>query len=334
MTTVIRRRGPFVALLGTLGLLLGACASGPSQVNAAAIVGGKTITVDRIQDLVERAVKAEPAARSLADQRKLGLFSREALKQLVQHELVEHYAAKEHITVDPGKVSEFARQMPAAFRQFPTDGSVPANTVVSQAIARVLDPEMIARDYLLMAEMGDREAAKLTVTFDFTVVSPPEQGKPAGSTRDRAMAKAQQLAADPKQATKLIEADVAAGQQAATDQVLTPAMASDIAGTVVFGAPANSVAVFKPSPEEDNWVIAIIRKRNPDGKPSDDPQAQPTAQLAQTLGPRLLESSVAEVGVQISPRYGVWDEVAMDIAPSAAETSGAVLPMKNPVAAP
>ncbi|PPK70329.1 SurA N-terminal domain-containing protein [Actinokineospora auranticolor] len=330
MTTVIaatRRRGPFVALLAAVGLALGACATGPSQVNAAAVVGDRTISVDRVQDLVQQAVKAEPAARVLADQRKLDLLSREALRQLVQHELIERYAAKANLTVDPAKVAEVAGQIGDSFQELPVDGGVSPQVISRQAVTKVLDRNQVARDFLLLGEIGDRELTKLSVTFDFVLVTAVSQDQSQGAVREAAVAKANKLAEGLKQADAFIDAEIAAGEQAAKAETLTPAAASDIAGTVLFGAPENSVVAFRPNPENANWVVALIRKRDTNAKPDEKAKADP--QTAQSLGPRLLQPLLAEVGVKISPRYGVWDETGMDIAPSAAEASGVVIPVKN-----
>ncbi|WP_035303943.1 SurA N-terminal domain-containing protein [Actinokineospora inagensis] len=329
MTTVISRRAPLAASLLAFGLVLGACSSGPSQVNAAAIVGDKTISVDQVQDLVAKAVQAEPAARQLADQRKLDLVSRGVLRQLVLHELVQRYSTEHHLSVEPAKVSAFADQIKGSFQTLPTDGSTDPSTVVQQAVNRVLDPEQIAGDYLLMAQIGQDEAQKLSVTFDFTLIAAAGEGQPTGSLRQQAVDKARGLAdAGLDGAAKVIDADIAAGAQASKNETLTPALAPDIAGTVIFGAPVNSVIAFQPNPENANWVVAVIRKRDTDAKPAANAEA-PDPRVATTLAPQLLEATADQLGVKISPRYGVWDRASVSIAPSEAETTGVVFPVKN-----
>ncbi len=333
MTTVIRRRGPIVALLAVLGLVLGACASGPSQVNAAAIVGGKSITVDQVQELVDKALKSEPAAKVLADQRKVDLLSRAVLRQLVVHELIGAYTAKRPVQVEPGQVSQLATQLRESLRPLPTDGTAAPEAIVDQAVNKAFDPELIARDYLLLAKIGGEQAAKLSVTFDYTIIAPGGADSPTGSLREAAAAKAREFAQGLEQADKGIEAEIQAGAQASKNETVTPALASDIAGSLLFGSPVNSVVAFQPSKENAGWVVAVIRKRDTDAPPAADaPAADP--RVATTLGPRLLQSTVDEVGVKISPRYGVWDVAAMAVAPSEAETAGLVLPVKNAPAAP
>ncbi|SDD03353.1 SurA N-terminal domain-containing protein [Actinokineospora iranica] len=331
MTTVIRRRGPFFALLAVLGLVLTACASGPSQVNAAAIVGGKAIAVNRVQQLVDRALEIEPATRTLADQRKLDLLSRGMLRQLVLHELIESYAAKHRLTVESADVTELARQL-RELEPLPTDGTVPPTALVQQAVNRAFDPEAIARDHLLMTKIGQAQAATLAVTFDFILIAPGGAGG-AGSLRAQAVDKARELAQGLDQAGKILDAEIAGGAQAAKNETISPAQAPEIADSALFGTPANSVVAFQPGDENAGWVVALVRERDTKAKPAAEAPA-PDARLSTALGPRLLQSTVADLGVKISPRYGLWDLAGMTVAPSEGETKGVVIPVKNAPVAP
>lgn len=330
MTTAIRRRrrSAVVAtvLSAVLGLVLSACSSGPSQVNAAAIVGGKTIGVDRVQELVEAAVRAEPAARALADQRKLDMISRAVLRQLVLHELVGAYAAKEGITVEPADVSRLAGQLTESLQPLPEDGSVPPESIVDQAVTKAFPVEEVARDYLLLSEIGKSQASSLSVTFDYVLITPGAE-EATGSLREKAVEKARQLAEGPEEATRVIDADIAAGLQAAKGETITPSQASDIAGTAIFGTGAGNVVAFQPSQENAAWVVAVIRERDTAAK--GDAAAADNPRLTTTMGPRMLQDSVDEVGVRISPRYGVWDLVSMTVAPNENETAGVIVPVKG-----
>ncbi|GLZ39822.1 hypothetical protein Acsp05_34460 [Actinokineospora sp. NBRC 105648] len=314
-----------------LGLVLGACASGPSQVNAAVVIGDKTITVDQVQDLVAKAVQVEPAAKVLAEQRKLDLLSREILRRLIEHELITHYAAKNGISIDPGQVSAGAKELNETYKQLPTDGSVEPTAVVKQAAQRALDPELVAHDILLMTKVGAQQAPTLQVGYDFTFIAPDPQNPQTGSLRAEALAKAKQLAESPAEARRIIDADLAGGKQAAKDKTAVAQASQADAGSVLFGAPAGSVVTFQADPQSGAWVVVVIRTRDLNGKlPANAPQLTP--ELAAAVGERVLEPVVAELGVKISPRYGVWDEVAMAIAPSADQVTGAVLPFKNATA--
>lgn len=315
-------------LLAVLGLLVSACSTGPNQANAAAVVNGTTISVDQVQELVNRAIKVEPAVKILADQRKLDLMSRAVLRQLILHELIGAYSTKEELTIDQGAVVDLAHQLTTALPPLPTDGSASPEAIVDQAINKTFDATMIAKDYLLLAAIGRKHAATLAVTFDFTIVAPGGADDKPGSLRGKAVAKAEQLAVGLAEAGKIIEEDVAAGAQAGKNETISPAIAPDIAGTVLFGAQENSVVAFQPNPENAGWVVALIRKRVTDATPAEDAPAV-DARLATTLGPRLLQGTAKDAGVKISPRYGVWDIAAMGVAASENETTGIVIPVKN-----
>lgn len=325
VTTAIRRRRGLALLFVVVGLVLGACSSGPSQVNTAAIVGDKTITVDRVQELVRKAVEVEPAAKVLADQRKLDLLSRGVLRQLVMHELIDAYARENAVTVDPGQVSQLANQLRESLKPLPTDGSVSADVIVDQAVNRVMDPTELARDYLIRLKLGQEAAPTLSVTFDYIVVAPGGPEEPTGSLRGKAEELARRLAVSPQVATRIVQEQIAEGAQAAEGEVFTPAAVADIAGSLIFGTPEGNVIAFQPNPENAAWVVAVIRERSTDAEP--DPAAAQDPRLATALGPRLLQPMVDKVGVTISPRYGVWDIAAMAVAPSAEETTGFVVPM-------
>ncbi|MDQ3405540.1 MAG: hypothetical protein M3548_19465 [Actinomycetota bacterium] len=328
MTTVIRCRRLSVVLLVVLGLALSACSSGPSQVNAAAIVAGKSIGVDRVQELVAKAVKAEPAAQVLADQRKLDLLSRAVIRQLVLHELVADYAAKNNVTVNEEQVAKLSADLSASLKPLPTDGSVPPSAIVEQAVNKAFDADEIARDYLLLATIGGVAAASLAVTFDFIVIAPGTAEEGSGSMRDKATAKAKELArGSVEDAERIIDEEVKTGGQAGKGETITPAAAPEIAGSLLFGAPKNSVVAFQPNAESGGWVVALIRERATDAKSAEQPTPDP--KVATVLGPRLLQQSVRDLDVRISPRYGVWDIASMGVA-AEGETTGEVYPIAGP----
>ncbi|MFC5287151.1 SurA N-terminal domain-containing protein [Actinokineospora guangxiensis] len=332
MSSARRRRRGLVLLSAVVGLVLSACSTGPSQVNAAAIVGDKTITVDQVQELTRKAVEAEPAAKVLADQRKLDLLSRAVLKQLVTHELLETYARDNGITVDSGQVGQLSRQLSESLQPLPTDGSVTADIIVQQAVNKVIDPTVLAKDYLLQLKLGQQAAPTLEVTMDYIVLAPGGPEEPTGSLRGKAEDLAKRLAAGPEQAAAVFQEEIQAGGQAMTAQKFTPSADPSIAGTLIYGTPVGNVIGFQPSAEQALWVVAVVTGRSTDAEP--DPSAAQDPRLATALGPRLLQPLVDQVGVTISPRYGVWDIGAMGVAPSAAETAGFVVPMAEGAAKP
>jgi hypothetical protein len=332
MSPARRRRRGLVLLSVVVGLVLSACSTGPSKVNAAAIVDGTTITVDQVQELTREAVVREPAAKVLADQRKLDLLSRAVLKQLVMHELIEGYARENAVTVDQGQVDQLARQLTESLQPLPTDGSVTADVIVQQAVNKVIDPTVLARDYLILLKLGQEAGPTLSVTFDYVVIAPGGPEEPTGSLRAKAEDMAKRLAVSSEEASRIIKAEIASGGQAAENEVFTPAGVGELAGSLFFGTPENNVIAFQPSPENAAWVVAVIKERSTDGEA--DPAAAQDPRLATALGPRIVQPAVDKLGLTISPRYGVWDVAAMGVAPSAAETSGFVLPMGTGTATP
>ncbi|EWC62751.1 PpiC-type peptidyl-prolyl cis-trans isomerase precursor [Actinokineospora spheciospongiae] len=325
MTTVIRRRGAAAVLTVVLGLVLGSCASGPSQVNAAAIVDGRTIGVGQVQELVDRAVKAEPAAQTLADQHKLGDLSREVLTQLVMHELITSYTAQNPVTVDPAQLSQVAEQIRASTEPLPTDGTAAPEAIVATAATKVFEPEFLARDYLALAAIGDRELNSVKVTFDYAVLAPGQDGA-TGSLREKALAKARQLAVGLDRAAAVQKQDTADGELQWETITTTPTAQEGLESSALFGTGPNTVVAFQPNQQNASWIIALIREREVSAPQAG--AAKNPLQVAIPFGQRVLQSWVDRVGVKISPRYGVFDQVAMRLAAGDAESTGVLVPVK------
>jgi hypothetical protein len=190
---------------------------------------------------------------------------------------------------------------------------------------RARDHTEAATDYVLERELGEKYFDKMSVDIDYTTVTPDDQGSP----RDEAQAKAEQFAAAPNAATALVRADAGAGQDASLGITLPVLQSSLFSGSVLFGVPAGTVVSFEADPSQAIWIVAVVRKRDLN---SSVPAAQtqpPSAGQLVSIGIRLLQQDVATAGVKINPRYGVWDPVSMEVAPSEAELSGFILPVKG-----
>ncbi|WP_424184254.1 SurA N-terminal domain-containing protein [Actinokineospora sp. G85] len=326
MTTAIRRRRVVVAALSVvLGLVLAGCGSGPSQVNAAAIVNGKVISVGQVQHLVDRAVELEPGAKVLADQRKLGDLSREVLGQLITHELISAYMAQNPVRIDPAQVSQLAEQIRSSLQPLPEGGASP-EAIVANAATKVLEPEFLARDYLALAQIGGSEISSLKVTIDYAVLSPQNGG--TGSLRDKALAKARELAAGYDEAKQVQQRDTASGELQWDTGTFEPLQINqELQGSALFGTPPGNVVAFQASAENAAWVIALVRDRQV-GPPTADAGQTPLAATI-SMGQRVLQQWVDKAGVNVSPRYGVYDKIAMRLAPSEATSAGVLLPVKG-----
>jgi hypothetical protein len=332
VTTSKLRPVVLIAVLTALVAGLTACGSGPSQVNAAVIVDGKAISVDDVQNLLDKIVREQPAARPLAQQRKLDMVAREAVSQLVLHELLEKAAAEEGISATPEEIDAAVKQDP--FKdELPADGSVPPTALSEQLVYRARDLRDTITDQVLMVKLADKYFDKLQVTIDYTSVAATDPSAKPESLRGKVEAKARELAADPDNAAALIAKDVQAGGDAKEGQEFPAVQSAALAATAMFGASEGSVVAFEPSPDQAFWVIALIRKRDTNATvdTSQAPQVQPQELVA--VGKRMLEPLAEDSDIEVSPRYGVWDMSAMGVAPSEEETVGIVIPPKTDDAA-
>jgi hypothetical protein len=317
-----------IALLTALAAGLTACGSGPSQVNSAVIVDGKAIQVDEVQGLLDKIVKEQKAAKPLAQQHKLDLVAREAVSQLVLHQLLEKAAREEHITASPEQVDQAIAQDP--FKdELPADGSVPPDALAQQLVYRARDLRDTITDQLLMVQLADKVFGKLQVTMDYTTVVSDQQGAKPESMKDKAFAKAREFAANADDVAGLIAKEKAAGGDAQEGAAFPAVQSAQLAATPMFGASEGTVVAFEPSPEQALWVVGLIRKRDTNATvdTSQAPQVQPAELVA--VGKRMLQPYAQRSDIQVSPRYGVWDMSALGVAPNESEISGLVLSPKD-----
>lgn len=329
MTTVKLRPGArktvLVAVLTALVAGLTACGSGPSQVNSAVIVDGKAIPVNDVQNLLDKAVREQPAARPLAVQHKLDLVAREAVSQLVLHELLLKAAREENITANRDDVAAAMAQDPFA-DELPTDGSVPTDALAQQLVYRARDLRDTVTDQILLAQLADKYFDKLQVTMDYTTVVSDDPGAKPESMRDKAVAKAREFAAAPDDVADVIAKDKQAGMDAQEGAQFPATQSAALAATAMFGSGEGSVVVFEPSAQQALWVIGLIRERDTNATvdTSQAPQVSPNELVG--VGERMLQPYAERSDILVSPRYGVWDMAAMGVAPSESETVGLVLP--------
>ncbi len=325
VTTAKLRPAVLIAVLTALVAGLTACGSGPSQVNSAVIVDGRSVSVDEVQAILDKVVKDEPAAKPLAQQHKLDLVAREAVSQLVLHRLLVKAAREEHITARPEDVNKAIEQDPFKDK-LPADGSVPPDALATQLVYRGRDLRDTVTDQVLMAQLGDKYYDKLQITMDYTTVVADSQGAKPESMRDQAEAKAREFAANPDEVANLVAKDQQAGRDAQEGAQFQAVQSAALAATAMFGTGKGSVIAFEPSPQQALWVIGLIRERDTNATvdTSQAQQVSPTELVA--IGRRMLQPYAESSDIQVSPRYGVWDMAAMGVAPSEAESDGLVLP--------
>ncbi|MEQ0560434.1 hypothetical protein ABJI51_15200 [Amycolatopsis sp. NEAU-NG30] len=325
-------------------LLLAGCGSGPSQVGSAVIVGDHSVGLDQVQSMIDQAVRQDPYAQKLAREHKLDLLGREIVRQTVLHELTARAAEKEGLVADPAKVAGFVAQESSAPV---TDTGQGDQVAVTQIVAKLRDRTEVASDVALEQQLAQKYLPKLTVGADYVGISAASDTD--ADARARAFDLAKQFAADPGKIPATIQQANQEAQQAQQAQQMgmpaapgsfTAGQASELFGasqylglaqTPLFGTEKNSILVFQAQqPQRPDWFVFVIRARGTDqAVPSDDKPQTPSATQLTSIGTRLLQPYLAETGLRVNPRYGVWDVVSMNLAPNQDATKGLVLPLRG-----
>jgi len=326
----VRIRIPaLVAALAVLGGALTACASGPSQVNSAVIIGDRAISVDDVQQRLDQALRVEPAAKELAKARKLDLVSRGIVNQLIRHELLAEAAKREGLSVSEKDLTELTARI------------APSEDPVTRSVQAAFDPKDVVRDRVLAVQLGQKRLTKEQLVMNGVAIGG------VVNTKAKATELGKQMAADPGKAATLGqnalgadgrgqplqdfqfnairvyegEKQNAQGQRVPVDAMTPP----------LFSVPDNSVVVLPLGSGEQagsGYLVAVVRRPST-GVPEEEAAlaSDVPADWLESLGEHVLASYAKELSFRISPRYGVWDELAVGVAPSEAEKVGQVLPV-------
>lgn len=336
MTIVIRRSVGALVGLSVAALLLSACSSGPSQVGQAVIVGSDTVSVDTVQQELNNLLATQTQVQQAQQQGKLDQASRAIVTTDVLHLLINNVAQRDGLSVTDQQVDQFIA----------TNGGV--DKISQGLLTDSGNTRQAVKDLLLEVKLATKFADTLTVNFGY-VVAPD---------RATALQYANKIAADPGALNGLVQqanaAAQAAGQQGGGGSTSMPfsvsayiqgiaqqaqqaqsqgQQAPSVNDSPVFGTPVNNVVAFQPSPAEaSSWIVALIKSRDPNGAKA--PATGSVADLSdlttlQQIGISLLQPEVNQIGVRVSPRYGVWDTVGMQVAPSADQTIGVVIPVNT-----
>lgn len=292
--------------------LLAGCGSGPTQAGAAAIVGDTRIPVDAVQQQVQdvlaregEEVRAQVAADATFDD-----ITRQVVTLRIRHELTQQAAQREGIEIDEQRVTELVESQGGA-------EEASAGTVFDAAGFRER-----ARDQLVAVELGRRTLPGLAVVVDYTTTT----------SRDEARAKARELAAvGAEGARELVQADADAGVEAAVGERIVAAETPSFASAPVFGVDPGTVVAFTPDQTGGSWLVMVVRERIEDGDAAAGEEIDEAT--AEAAGIRQLAPVADEVGVRVSPRYGVWDPLTLQAAPNEDETGGFLEPLAGAPAA-
>lgn len=310
-------RGPgrvLTALVVGTGLLAAGCGAGPSKIDSAAIVGGTSIPIEQVQQQFTDVLVRNPDAKSsLKDAGKFPDLTRQLVTLGVQHQLVEAVSQQEGLTASPADVAKLVDAQGGA---------------AAAAKNSVFDENGItqhARDQVRLIELAKKYLPGLAVTVDVTFAD----------TRDAALDRARRMAQGPDQARQVLDQDKAAGQQVQTGLVLKAIDNPENATGPLFGTAAGTVIAYQAGQQGQGgqWVVALVRKRELSASTPTPQQAQALdtiqPKILQAIGQRLMVPTADRLGVQINPRYGVWDPVAVGAAASADQTIGVEFPQRG-----
>lgn len=294
------RTGKFIGGAVVAGLLLAGCGSGPSRVDAAAVIGSDTLTLSETQPRITAALGRPDLLESLKSsgqgQADVG---RAVVKRMVVHDLLGRAAAEQHIAVGN---QELDAVLAAA-------GGEQAFAGTSQGPEGARDS---VRDQLIATRLAQQQVDRLEVKADVAIAQ----------TREEAATIARAFAAGGAEAERAL----ASKGTAQRGLSIRPASTPEVAATPLIGIPAGDTALFQMSPQQGGWLVVRVTERRTDAPPAGPAAASRIDQ--QTLaeaGVRLLTPIAARTGVTVNPRYGVWDPVMLRIAPDASQV-GEILP--------
>lgn len=303
------------ALTAGVGLLAAGCGTGPSQVDAAAIVGSTAIPLGQVQQNFADVLARNPSAKdALRQQHKMPDLTRQLVTLGIQHELVNQVSREENLTASEADVDRLVAGQGGA-------AAAAKNSVFDENGVREH-----AKDQLKLIELAKRYLPKLSVTIDVTFAD----------DRAGALDRAKKMSQGEQQAQQVVAADKAAGQSAQSALTLKALDSPENATSPLFGTPVGTVVAYQAGQQSQGgqWVVALIRNRDTNGtgdaKSASQSVDSVSTQVLQAVGQRLLVPTADRLGVRINPRYGVWDPVAIGAAASPDVAIGVEVPPHSP----
>jgi hypothetical protein len=291
------------------GLLVGGC--GSSRLGVAAFIDGTQVSQDQVhQQLVAVLNKEGPQARAeLVAGHQLDDVTRKIITLRIRHQLLDIAARRAGVTIDQAQVNRLIKEVGGA--KAASKGTIfDANSYRERA-----------HDKLLMVALGRLALRSSAVTVDYTTAN----------TRTAAKQRVDELSqAGAKRARQLIDADVRAGRDAELGKRIVAADDPIFATTPAFGVAENTVVAFQLE-DTRPWVIMVVKNRADRGvQPSEHapPMDQIDPAMLEAIGLRQLARVADEVGVQLNPRYGMWDPVTLQVVTDENETGGFEAPLR------
>ncbi len=305
-------RSAKLLVTGALGaLLLTGCASGPGQAGSAAIVNGNAISLDTIQTELNNYLANQPPASAGSQQQSPAQESRLILSYAVMDQIDNAAIAKYKLNVPAQAISQYTDQLGGIGRLVQGSGFTTAEV------------QNILRDRVVQMAYATKYLAKFQVTFDSVTVA----------DQKTATTLAQKLSADPANARATLQAAAGAnngqaqfgtkltggeilGQQLQIDQQSQQGGGSSASQTVLplLAAKSNTVLSFPFA--QGQWVVLVVHDANTNATPSSSDSnalSQASSDDLYQSGTYLLSPLAQDLGIKISPRYGVWDAVGMEV---------------------
>jgi hypothetical protein len=171
-----------------------------------------------------------------------------------------------------------------------------------------------------VGEAGVEDAVRDRLRLEGVVQALPAQGAPvtnvrvrfdgvSTANRDEAVALRAKFAADPAAA----DAAIADSPSSLPETTLSLLDNPDVGAAGLFLAEPGDVIVY-PNPE-GYYVLRVLERTVEDATLTSDAVLGQPVQTAANLGALLLAPYAREQGVQVNPRLGAWDPLALQVVP-------------------
>lgn len=315
------RRWPVLLAAPLLALLASAC-SQPLHAGAAATVGGATIPVSELRQVLARTVAYPGATASVPS---TAALLRSELSMLIDHQLLLDLAAREHVTVTGQDIDAEQAQLVGQAGGYPQLLAQAAQVGIAPA-----DLRRAVEDAYLRNQIADVLTANLPVApsqlqalyqQNISQFDQVQAAQIVVASKAEALTLYREARAAPArfgQLARTYSTDTATRAAGGSMGFVGPATLVPALSRVLFTTPPGTIAA--PVHTASGWhVVEVIAHRS-------QPLAAVTTLLReQILAPQrqaaltaALVAEVSRVGVEVSPQFGVWSNGQVN-APTAAQ---------------
>ena len=305
------RSSRLVVPAGLAVLLLSGCGSGSVRPGAAALVGEERITVDQLQEVVDRGLADPQAEQTLGQDR--SVFQRQVLSRLVNREVLQEAAAREGVTVDDGDVD-------AQLQDFAAQAGG-EQALEEQAAQNGISPEDLQpflRDVVLEQALGDALTEDEDVPQEQLESLYQENIGQYDRVRSRHI-----LVEDEAQARSVlaqVREDPSRFEELAAELSIDTSN-KDRGGDLGLQGkgqfvPEFEALLFSAEPgtydvvrTQFGWHVVHVQERETTSLEQATPELRRAAlqeQRAEATG-ELLRAVADDLGVEVNPRFGRWD---------------------------